>query len=55
MQIIYTLKAKEHLDFWAKTGNKPVLNKIVRLTKAIISSPFEDIGKPEDLKHDLNG
>ena len=40
MQIIYTPKAKEHLDFLVQSGNKPVLKKIVQLTKAIIDNPY---------------
>lgn len=55
MQIIYTPKAKEHLDFWVKSGNKPILKKIVELTKAIIDNPYEGIGKPEPLKYELIG
>lgn len=55
MQIIYTPKAKEHLDFWVKTGNKPVLKKIAQLTKSIMENPYEGIGKPEPLKHELTG
>lgn len=55
MQIIFTPKAKEHLDFWAKTGNKPVLKKITQLTRSIIENPYEGIGKPEPLKHELAG
>lgn len=55
MQIIYTPKAKEHLDFWVKSGNKPILKKIVELTKAIMENPYEGIGKPEPLKHELTG
>ncbi|MBX9785523.1 MAG: Txe/YoeB family addiction module toxin [Chitinophagaceae bacterium] len=55
MQIIYTPKAKEQLDYWVKTGNKPVLKKILQLTNAIMESPYEGIGKPEPLKHELTG
>lgn len=55
MQIIYTPKAKEHLNFWIKSGNKPVLNKILKLTNAIIENPFEGIDKPEALKYELTG
>jgi toxin YoeB len=55
MQIIYTPKAKEHLDFWIKTGNKPILRKIVLFTNAIVENPFVGIGKPEPLKHELTG
>ena len=55
MQIIYTPKAKEHLDFWVNTGNKPILKKILELTRSVIESPYEGIGKPEPLKHELTG
>jgi len=55
MQINYTPKAKEHLEFWIKSGNKPVLKKILQLTKAIVENPFEGIGKPEALKYELSG
>ena len=55
MQIIYKTKEKEHLDFWVKTSNKSVLKKIVQLTKAINENPYEGIGKPEPLKHELIG
>ena len=55
MQIVYTPKAKEHLDFWIKSGNKAILKKIVEFTKAIIEKPYEGIGKPEPLKHELTG
>ena len=55
MQIIYTPKAKEHLDFFIKSGNKSILKKIFKLTKAIMENPYEGIGKPEPLKHELTG
>jgi toxin YoeB len=55
VQIIYTPKAKEHLEYWVKTGNKSILKKIIRLTKAIIDNPYEGIGKPEPLIHELTG
>jgi len=55
MQIVYTPKAKEQLDFWIKTGNKTILKKILELTKSILENPYEGIGKPEPLKHELSG
>jgi len=55
MQIIYTPKAKEQLDFWVKTVNTPVLKKIVQLTRDIMEKPYEGLGKPEPLKHELAG
>jgi len=38
-----------------KTGNKAILQKIGKLTGAIIQNPFEGIGKPEPLKYELAG
>ena len=55
MQIIYTPDAQDDLKYWVKTGNKPILKKILQLTNAIIESPFEGIGKPEMLKYDFTG
>jgi len=51
MQIIYTPKAKEQLDFWVKTGNTPVLKKIVQLTGTIMENPYKGLGKPKMLIH----
>ena len=55
MQIVFQPQAKADLDFWVKSGNKPVLKKITQLIEAISEKPFEGIGKPEMLKHDLSG
>jgi toxin YoeB len=55
MEIVLLPKAEEHLAYWKKTGNKAILKRIAMLTKAIIETPFEGIGKPEPLKHQLAG
>lgn len=55
MQIVFTPKAKKDLDFWIKSGNKNVLNKIASLIEDIQLRPYEGIGKPEQLKHHLIG
>lgn len=55
MQIVYTPKAKEHFDFWVKTGNKPILKKIFLLIQSVDQTPFHGLGKPEMLKHELSG
>ncbi len=55
MEIIYLPKADEDLEFWIKTGNKPILKKISELTRAIIENPFKGIGKPEGLRFDFSG
>lgn len=53
MQIEFSKKAKEDLNFWVKSGNKSVLNKIYSLIEDIQLHPFEGLGKPEQLKHQL--
>lgn len=55
MQIIFTPKAKKDLDFWVKSGNKNILRKINTLIEDIQLHPYEGIGKPEALKHELSG
>lgn len=55
MEIVFSKKAKNDLDFWAKSGNKIILKKISELIKAIQEDPYEGIGKPEPLKHELSG
>ena len=55
MQIVFTTKARKDLDFWIKSGNKNILNKITDLIEYIQLHPFEGIGKPEQLKYQLSG
>lgn len=55
MEIEYTLEAKEDLAYWKKINKVVVLKKIRKLLESIIETPFEGIGKPEPLKHNLSG
>lgn len=55
MEIEFTLKAEEDVDFWKKSGNKLMLKKIRKLLENIEENPFEGIGKPEQLKYDWIG
>ncbi len=55
MQIDFSSKAKADLNFWIKSGNKSVLNKIYSLIEDIQLHPYEGIGKPEALKYHLTG
>ncbi len=48
-------EAKTDLDFWIKSGNKPVLKKIAQLLESVSTTPYEGIGKPEPLKYSLIG
>lgn len=55
MEIEYTLKAKEDLDYWKNSKNANVLKKIRTLVESIGDTPYEGIGKPEALKYGLSG
>lgn len=54
MDQYFTEKAWEDYLYWQETDKK-ILKKINTLIKEIKRSPFEGIGKPEALKHDLSG
>ncbi|WP_159475263.1 Txe/YoeB family addiction module toxin [Dyadobacter sp. 3J3] len=55
MEIIFLPDADDDLKYWVKSGNKVVLKKISSLIKSIQDTPFEGLGKPEGLKHNLSG
>jgi len=55
MEIIFTPKAQSDLKDWKKSGNVKIQNKITEILQSIRASPFEGIGKPEPLKHELSG
>lgn len=44
----------EDLSWWIKRDRKKAI-KIVELIKDIQKNPFEGIGKPKPLKHELSG
>lgn len=41
--------------YWYEQGNRATVKKINRLIKDIDRHPFEGIGKPEPLEHELQG
>ena len=55
MEVIYSDKAQKDRIYWKKSGNKAIMNKITALINDIQAHPFEGIGKPEQLKHQLSG
>ena len=55
MEVIYSEKAQKDREFWKKSGNKVIMNKITALIEDIQLHPFEGIGKPEALKYNLSG
>ncbi len=55
MEIVYSEEAQKDIEYWKRSGNKVVQKKISQLLNAIEENPFEGIGKPEMLKHNLAG
>lgn len=55
MEVIYSEKAQKDREYWKKSGNKAIMNKISALIEDIQLHPFEGIGKPEPLKYQLSG
>ncbi len=54
MRLIFSDKAWDDYLYWQK-NDKQVLKKINQLIKDIKREPFDGIGKPEPLKHELSG
>jgi len=55
VEVIYSDKAQKDIDFWKKSGNKAIMNKITMLIEDIMLHPFEGLEKPEALKYNLSG
>ena len=55
MEITYSEQAQEDIDYWKKSGNQAVMNKITALLRDISEHPYTGIGKPEPLKYELSG
>jgi len=55
MEIVYSDEAQKDINFWKKSGNKAVQQKIQQLLNSIKETPYEGIGKPEPLKYSLSG
>jgi len=49
-----TRYAFEDLAWWIKEDRRKAL-RVIEIAKDIVRSPYEGIGKPEPLKHDLAG
>jgi toxin YoeB len=55
VEVVFSKKAQKDREFWKKSGNIFIMNKITDLIEDIQLHPFEGIGKPEPLKHQLSG
>ena len=55
MEIVLLPQAQKDRDYWKKSGNKDIMERISALLKDIMEHPYTGIGKPEPLKYDLAG
>jgi toxin YoeB len=55
MEITFSSKAQEDIEYWKKTGNRAVMDKISLLLRDILEHPYTGIGKPEPLRYDFAG
>ncbi len=54
MMIVFADRGWEDFTYWIENDRK-IAARIVRLIKDIEREPFEGLGKPEPLRHDLAG
>jgi toxin YoeB len=54
MKLVFADRAWEDFTYWIEHDRK-IAARIVRLIKDIEREPFEGLGKPEPLRHDLTG
>lgn len=54
-KITLSAQAKEEYQYFVRSGNKAIINKILSLLEDIAKHPYTGIGKPESLKYDLPG
>jgi toxin YoeB len=54
MKIVFADRGWEDFTYWVENDRK-IAARIVRLIKDIEREPFDGLGKPEPLRHDLTG
>ena len=54
MRVVFADRGWDDLCYWVEHDRK-IARRILRLIEDINRQPFEGLGKPEPLKHDLAG
>ena len=54
-RVLFTDEALEHLEFWRKSGQKKILEKILLLVEELKAHPTTGTGQVERLKNNLSG
>ena len=53
-EAVFDAEFRRDLEFWVRTDRKIAL-RVIELVEAVIRDPFQGVGKPEPLKHELAG
>jgi len=53
-EAVFDAEFRRDLEFWVRTDRKIAL-RVIELVEAVIRDPFQGVGKPESLKHELAG
>ena len=53
-EAVFDIEFRRDLEFWIKADRKVAL-KVMELVEAVLRDPFQGIGKPEPLRHELAG
>jgi toxin YoeB len=53
-EVVFQPEFREDLRWWVETNRNTAL-RILVLVEAVLADPFQGIGKPERLKHQLAG
>jgi toxin YoeB len=53
-EAVFDAEFRRDLEFWVRTDRKIAL-RVIELVEAVIRDPFQGLGKPESLKHELAG
>ena len=51
---VFDAEFRRDLEYWVRTDRKVAL-RVMELMEAVMRDPFQGIGKPEPLKHELAG
>ena len=54
MKVVFADQGWDDFTYWVEHDRK-IAKRIIRLIQDIEREPFEGLGKPEPLKHDLSG
>lgn len=54
MEIRYSTKAIEDIEYWKRSGRKQIQDRITKLLQSIEQTPYSGIGSPEQLKYNFS-